>query len=69
MDGKEHYSASVFMYGATIRGINNRIVVPVWSADGTHSKVQCRGGGKVIYGADTASDANHHMYLHVPACF
>jgi hypothetical protein len=46
--GAEHYAASVFMYGATIRGINKGIVVPVWSADGTHSKVQRRGGGKVV---------------------
>jgi hypothetical protein len=47
-DGAEHYAASVFMYGATIRGINKGMVVPVWSADGTYSKVQRRGGGKVV---------------------
>ncbi len=47
IDGKEHYLASAFIYGATIRGIDAGIVMPVWGADGSHCKTARKGGGMV----------------------
>jgi hypothetical protein len=65
VDGNEHYTGSAFIYGATIRGINAGIVIPVWGADGTFGKTRRQGGGKVrrIYRCRHLRTYLHIVYI------